>query len=176
MSANINKHVARLHRFLPFSSAHDQIYEEYQTGEDNLDLATVAIDYAIAAIKSGAKCVILTGDAGHGKTHMCRRLLEKGLLGYNPNQARQILQTSCDGNVAIPAAEGYQATSLRIHKDLSEVNPPSQAAKLFEDVIQKPDECLIVCANEGRLRAIINSSGSGKACTAVRKLIQDSFQ
>ena len=175
MPANINSHVARLHRFLPFSSAHDQIYEEYQTGEDNLDLATVAIDYAITAIKSGAKCVILTGDAGHGKTHMCRRLLEKGLLGYNPDQARQILQTSCDANVAIPANEGYQATSLRIHKDLSEVNPPSQAAKLFEEAIQKPDECLIVCANEGRLRAIINSSGAGNACTAVNKLIQDSF-
>lgn len=176
MPANINSHVARLHRFLPFSSAHDQIYEEYQTGEDNLDLATVAIDYAISAIRSGAKCVILTGDAGHGKTHMCRRLLEKGLLGYNPDQARQILQTSCDANVAIPAAEGYQATALRIHKDLSEVHPPSQAAKLFEEAIQKPDECLIVCANEGRLRAIINSSGAGEACNAVSKLIQDSFQ
>ena len=176
MPANINSHVARLHRFLPFSSAHDQIYEEYQTGEDNLDLATVAIDYAITAIRNGAKCVILTGDAGHGKTHMCRRLLEKALLGYNPDQARQILQKSCDATVAIPANEGYKATSLRIHKDLSEVNPPSQAAKLFEEAIQKPDECLIVCANEGRLRAIINSSGAGKACTAVSKLIQDSFQ
>lgn len=176
MPANINSHVARLHRFLPFSSAHDQIYEEYQTGEDNLDLATIAIDYAIAAIRNGAKCVILTGDAGHGKTHMCRRLLEKGLLGYEPDQARKLLQTSCDAQTAIPPADGKSEVSLRIHKDLSEVQPPSRAAKLFEDAINKPDECLIVCANEGRLRAIINSSGAGDACKSVNNVIQDSFQ
>jgi hypothetical protein len=176
MPANINIHIARLHRFLPFSSAHDQIYEEYQTGEDNLDLNTIAIDYAIDAIRNGAKCVILTGDAGHGKTHMCRRLLEKGLLGYDSEQARKLLQTNCDAQAAIPPADGKQATSLRIHKDLSEVQPPSQAAKLFEDAINKPGECLIVCANEGRLRAIINSIGAGKACHSVNNVIQESFQ
>lgn len=176
MPANINSHVARLHRFLPFSSAHDQIYEEYQTGEDNLDLATVAIDYAIDAIRNGAKCVILTGDAGHGKTHMCRRLLEKGLLGYEPDQARKILQESCDAKSVIQPAEGYQEPALRIHKDLSEVQPPSQAAILFENTLDKEDECLIVCANEGRLRAIINSGGASTACQAVNTLLQESFQ
>jgi hypothetical protein len=176
MAANINSHVARLHRFLPFSSAHDQIYEEYQTGEDNLDLATVAIDYATNAIRNGAKCVILTGDAGHGKTHMCRRLLEKSLLGYDAEQARNLLQSSCDAQSAIPPADGKKGKSLRIHKDLSEIQPPSKAAKLFEDAINKPDECLIVCANEGRLRAIINSTGASTACESVNKVIQDSFQ
>ena len=176
MSVNINTHVARLHRFLPFSSAHDQIYEEYQTGEDNLDLATVAIDHAIEAIKAGAKCVILTGDAGHGKTHMCRRLLEQPLLGYAPDEARKILQNNCDAKSAIPPADGGQTVSLRIHKDLSEVNPPSQAAKLIEESIDRPDESLIVCANEGRLRAIINSDGAGLACKAVSDLIQESFK
>ena len=176
MPANINSHVARLHRFLPFSSAHDQIYEEYQTGEDNLDLGTVAINHAIEAIRSGAKCVILTGDAGHGKTHMCRRLLEKSLLGYQPEEARKILQSSCDAKSSIPPAEGYQSVSLRIHKDLSEVQPPSQAAILFEDAMERTDESLIVCANEGRLRAIINSDGAGAACKSVSDLIQESFQ
>lgn len=176
MAAVINSHVTRLLRFLPFSSAHDQIYEEFQTGEDNLDLATVAIDYAIEAIRNGAKCVILTGDAGHGKTHMCRRLLEKGLLGYNAEQARKLLQTSCDAQFAIQPADGFKAPPLRIHKDLSEVQPPSKAAKLFEDAINNPDECLIVCANEGRLRAIVNSSGAGDSCHAVNNVLQDSFQ
>jgi hypothetical protein len=173
---NINTHVARLHRFLPFSSAHDQIYEEYQTGEDNLDLATIAIDHAIDAIKAGAKCVILTGDAGHGKTHMCRRLLEQPLLGYPPDEARKILQKNCDARSSIPPTEGVQTVSLRIHKDLSEVNPPSQAAKLIEESIDRPDESLIVCANEGRLRAIINSDGAGLACKAVSDLLQESFK
>jgi len=176
MPANINSHVARLHRFLPFSAAHDQIYEEYQTGEDNLDLATVAIDYAIEAIRNGAKCLILTGDAGHGKTHMCRRLLEKGLLGYEPDLARKILQNKCDAKSVIKPAEGFRAPALRIHKDLSEVHPPSQAAKLFEQSLYNEGECLIVCANEGRLRAIINSEAASTACHAVNALLQESFQ
>lgn len=175
MPVNINSHVARLHRFLPFSSAHDQIYEEYQTGEDNLDLDTVAIDHAIEAIKAGAKCVILTGDAGHGKTHMCRRLLEK-LLDYVAQDARKILQNDCNAKSVIPPAEGVLNVSLRIHKDLSEVNPPSHAARLIEDSIDLPGESLIVCANEGRLRAIINSKGAGAACNAVSSLIQESFK
>ena len=150
MPANINSHVARLHRFLPFSSAHDQIYEEYQTGEDNLDLATVAIFHAIEAIRANAKCVILTGDAGHGKTHMCRRLLEKELLGYTPEEARKILQGSCDAKSPIPPAKGVESVSVRIHKDLSEIQPPSKAAILFEEALDRDNECLVVCANEGR--------------------------
>ncbi len=120
--------------------------------------------------------MILTGDAGHGKTHMCRRFLEKNLLGYEPDQARKILQDNCDAKSVIQPAEGYQEPALRIHKDLSEVQPPSKAAILFENAIDAADECLIVCANEGRLRAIINSEGASTACQAVNTLLQESFQ
>ena len=127
MPASTNSHVVRLHRFLPFSAAHDQIYEEYQTGEDNLDLETVAISYAVNAIRSGARCVILTGDAGHGKTHMCRRLLEGELLGYSGDQARKYLQESCDGTTVIPPENGSHFPALRIHKDLSEIQPPLES-------------------------------------------------
>ena len=176
MPAVINNHVARLHRFLPFSAAHDQIYEEYQTGEDDLDLATIAIDYAIQAIKAGAELVILTGDAGHGKTHMCRRLLENGLLGHSSEKARKYLLESCDGSVSIPAASGINSVALRIHKDLSEVQPPSKAAQILEKASNQNNESLVVCANEGRLRAIINSDGAGEVCKSITGLIQDSFQ
>lgn len=176
MPGNINNHVARLHRFLPFSAAHDQIYEEYQTGEDNLDLATVAISYAAEAIKAGARLVILTGDAGHGKTHMCRRLIGAGLLGHNSERARQYLLESCDGDSTIPPAAGVDCVPLRIHKDLSEIQPPSRAANLFEAAGARNDEALVVCANEGRLRAIINSEGAGSVCHAIIGLLKDSFE
>lgn len=176
MPANTNTHVVRLHRFLPFSSAHDQIYEEYQTGEDNLDLETVAIAYAAKAIRSGAKCVILTGDAGHGKTHMCRRLLEGDLLGYGPDQARKHLQESCSGNKAIPSCSGSIPHSLRIHKDLSEIQPPARAASFLEEMAARKDESLVVCANEGRLRAIISSEGAGPVCEEIGTLFRQSFK
>ena len=173
--ANSNSHVARLHRFLPFSSAHDQIYEEYQTGEDNLDLRTVAISYAAEAIKAGARCVVFTGDAGHGKTHMCRRLIESALLGYDSEAARRHLLTSCDGSRAIPPFDGA-GPKLRIHKDLSEIQPPRRAAEFLEQNGRSDGETLIVCANEGRLRAIISSEGAGPICESIGALFHESFQ
>lgn len=175
MAANINSHVARLHRFLPFSSSHDQIYEEYQTGEDNLDLETVAISYAASAVRAGARCVILTGDAGHGKTHMCRRLLEDALLGYDGESARRHLMESCDGSVAIGPSDDTAGPRLRIHKDLSEMKPPSRAARFLEEAGLREDESLVVCANEGRLRAIISSEGAGPVCAQIGELFRDSF-
>lgn len=173
---NSNNHVARLHRFLPFSAAHDQIYEEYQTGEDNLDLKTVAISYAAEAVKAGAQCVIFTGDAGHGKTHMCRRLIEDELLGYNEEVARKLLLSNCDGGQAIPPSDGSPTPRLRIHKDLSEIQPPRRAAEFLEQNGRRDGETLIVCANEGRLRAIISSDGAGPVCRSIATLFHDSFQ
>ena len=72
MSEKINKHVSRLNRFLPFSAEHDQIYEEYQQSDDSLSIQTAALKYLQRAVGDGAKIVILTGDAGHGKTYLCR--------------------------------------------------------------------------------------------------------
>lgn len=176
MPANINSHVVRLHRFLPFSAAHDQIYEEYQTGEDNLDLETVALKYTATAIKAGAQCIVLTGDAGHGKTHMCRRLLEDSLLGYQPDIARQYLLDKCDGGEAISPAGNHAGARLRIHKDLSEMQPPSKAAGLLEASATRTGETLVVCANEGRLRAITSSDAAGAVCRKIGELFHASFQ
>lgn len=176
MHGNTNSHVVRLHRFLPFSAAHDQIYEEYQTGEDNLDLDTVALRYAAAAIKAGARCVIFTGDAGHGKTHMCRRLIEDGLLKHSSDVARRFLLESCDASTPIPPAFEVDSVPLRIHKDLSEIQPPSNAARLLDESGNRSDEALVVCANEGRLRAIISSNSAGAVCRSISELFQASFE
>lgn len=169
----INSHVSRLNRFLPFSAAHEQIFEEYQTGEDGLDLTTVALDYAVRALRANAKCIVLTGDAGHGKTHMCRRLLEE-VLGYPADQARRLLITECDGNTVIPAFNAINSIRLRIHKDFSEPSPASAAA-LLEGSALRSDETLVVCANEGRLRAILNCASAAAVCAQIRSLFQQSF-
>lgn len=174
--ANNNSHVARLHRFLPFSSAHDQIYEEYQAGEDKLDLETVAISYAAEAVRAGAQCVVFTGDAGHGKTHMCRRLIEDALLGYDSEAAREHLLSKCNGSYAIPPSDGSPGPNLRIHKDLSEIKPPHRAAEFLEQNGRRDGETLVVCANEGRLRAIISSEGAGPVCQSIAILFANSFQ
>lgn len=174
IAPRINSHVIRLNRYLPFSAAHDQIYEEYQTGEDSLDLDTVALEYATAALKAGATCIVLTGDAGHGKTHLCRRLLED-YLGHDRQASRQLLIEKCDGSEAIPPApSAAESRALRIHKDFSEV-APSVAARVLEQSSGRSGEALVVCANEGRLRAIINSDEAGEVSGQISLLFQRSF-
>ncbi len=169
----VNNHVSRLNRYLPFSAAHEQIYEEYQTGDDGLDLLTVALDYSQRAVASGARCIVLTGDAGHGKTHLCRRLIEL-VLGYDVPKSRELLKSRCDADQPIEHSSDRSHPKLRIHKDFSELDVP-RAAELLENSAGLVDEILIVCANEGRLRAIVHSSGAGLVCKDIVSLFERSF-
>ena len=95
-----NSHVDRLHRYLPFSPIMDQVFEEYTSSADSLNLETKAHDYLLTSVRSKARLVILTGDAGHGKTHLCRRLIENH-LGYSEQDARRLINSNCNGKVKI---------------------------------------------------------------------------
>lgn len=162
MPENNNPHVARMVRYLPFDPSHDQIYEEYQVARDSLNLDTVAYDYVLKAAKSGAHLIILTGDAGHGKTHLCRRIIQS-LLGYDESEARKLINESCDGRQILRPKESTQSVrALRIFKDFSEFSP-GIAAKLVDDS-NKDDAVTIICANEGRLRAVLATKNAGDYC------------
>lgn len=171
-SPRVNFHVQRLNRFLPFSAAHEQIYEEYQD-DDSLSLQTVALDYVQKAIEAGARCIVLTGDAGHGKTHLCRRLIEN-VLGYSSREARELLRSRCDGFSSVPPSAGRSGPVLRIHKDFSELSH-EHAAALLEGTAIREDETLVVCANEGRLRAVIGNSAAGAVCRRIAEQFRNSF-
>jgi hypothetical protein len=169
-----NKHVDRLHRYLPFSPIMDQIFEEYTSSADSLNLDTKAHDYLLTAVKSGARLVILTGDAGHGKTHLCRRLIEHH-LGYSEEDARGLINSNCDGTGSILHADGDPtATPLKIYKDISEPSI-SLAAIEIEKVVSSKDEVTIICANEGRLRAVLESSNAGSVCAKLLTNFSESF-
>lgn len=168
-----NGHVARMNRYLPFSVSHDQIYEEYQSDEDGLSLETEALKYILRALEAGAQCIVLTGDAGHGKTHLCRKLLGD-YLGYDVAESRALLLSVCDGSSEIRPKGLDTRTSLRIHKDFSEIDPES-AAGFIEEYGNSSGESLILCANEGRLRAIINSRSAGDVCSMLKTLFQQTF-
>jgi hypothetical protein len=170
MAKEINAHVDRLHRYLPFSPSHDQIYEEYQSTDDALNLKTEALDYLEGAISSGAKLMILTGDAGHGKTHLCRRLLEKH-FGYSQEEARQKINELCDGSARI--GENTGRIPLRIYKDFSEMTVGVASEQI--ELEANSDTVTIICANEGRLRAVLEY---GKGLPGSQNLLErfkDSF-
>ena len=175
LEPKVNSHVTRLNRHLPFSPAHDQIYEEYQTDNDSLDFKTEALDYLMKAINSGAKIIVLTGDAGHGKTHLCRRVLTEH-LNYTTQDSRALLHTSCDGSVEIqPLDSSTSKPSLRIHKDFSEFSI-EHAVSFIEKTSCHPDSVTIICANEGRLRAVITQPSSGAICKKIQNTFQESFR
>lgn len=160
-------------RFLPFDPAHDQIYEEYQLAKDSLNLDTVAYDYVIRAVEVGADIVVLTGDAGHGKTHLCRRVIEQ-FLGYDEEEARRLINQSCDGRQILrPGTEGDQERALRIFKDFSEYSPEI-AAGLVEET-KEGRAVTIICANEGRLRAVLSSTSAGQRCRDLLSSFETSF-
>jgi hypothetical protein len=165
-----NTHVERLNRYLPFSPSHDQIYEEYQKSADSMDLDTVALRYVENAVTAGAGIILLTGDAGHGKTHLCRRLIQSA-LGYDQSEARTIINTLCDGSAALGHRDDSEgAPRLRIHKDFSE-SPLPIAAKWIEQIAPVPGETIVICANEGRLRAVLECDEAGARCAELLKAL-----
>lgn len=177
----INTHIEKLHRFLPFSPIMEQIYEEYSHTKDSIDLETVALRYLLKIVRlKKTKMVILTGDAGHGKTHLCRRLLEAhlndGSSKDKKSEALELINTSCDGNVSIePSAENQGVKSLRVYKDFSEFS-----VELASDYIEKAGknekDLTVICANEGRLRAVLEASNAAGYCKRVANDFKLSFQ
>ena len=175
LSENKNPHVYRLHRFLPFSPVMDQIFEEYTATKDSLNLATRALNYLLEALQKNARLIILTGDAGHGKTHLCRRLLQDH-LSYTEDEARQLINDSCDGSRLIPHRDGNKSkTSLRIYKDFSEF-AVSLAANEIEKTASRDSEVCLICANEGRLRAVMECSSAGDVCSRLLQEFKKSFE
>lgn len=172
MPLKINSHVTRLNRYLPFSVAHDQIYDEYQIDDSAIALNTVAYEYMVKALHAGAKCIILTGDAGHGKTHLCRKIL-KEYLGHSFEETSKLLLHKCDGSYVITGASG-DVPGLRIHKDFSEIEI-DQAARFLEEHGSDAATPLIICANEGRLRAIVSSASAREVCKRIQESFSESF-
>lgn len=181
MANKINKTVESLHGFLPFDPTHEQIYEEYRDGEEHregeesLDLETSALSYLLEALQSQPRLLVLTGDAGHGKTHLCRRLLEVH-LGYDRDRARELLAHRCRGQQlnGAPGTDKEGMFPLQIYKDLSELSVDA-GAQALELAIRQP-ATTIICVNEGRLRAVLASSQAGPGCHELREAFRESFE
>ena len=173
----INNHVTRMNRHMPFSPKHDQIYEEYKNDTNTLDIKTKALSYLLKAVASGAKLIILTGDAGHGKTHLCRRLIQE-YLGYTkPDEARKILLEQCDGKHKIPPVSTLDnRSSLIIHKDFSELEVPNAARYLDSLSLDEDLAVTVICANEGRLRAVLASSKKSMISDEIYNVFNKSFE
>lgn len=174
MPQKTNLHVDRMARYLPFDPSHDQIYEEYQVSKDSLNLETAAFEYVRESIAAGAKVVVLTGDAGHGKTNLCRRILES-ILGYDEDTARRLIKDKCNGDHSIHVATDPESQlKLRIFKDFSEFTP-SIGASLIESTLVG-DDVYIICANEGQLRVVLSAEEAGEHSRNILESFESTFE
>jgi hypothetical protein len=169
----VNPHVERLHRYLPFDPLHDQIYEENRRPGESLEIETRALEYLDDVVsRPETRLVILTGDAGHGKTHLCSRVI-RGHLGYDGETTRETIRERCDGQALEPASGVPSARKLRIFKDFSE--PTVEAARRSLAAAMVDDDSVrIICVNEGRLRAILSSVDP--KLVQLRRAFSDSFK
>lgn len=151
----INDHVSRLVRHLPLGANSKELYEEQRDATDRgQSIATRAHQFVRELLdEPTTRLIVLTGDAGHGKTHLCRKLLVE-LCGMTAEAALDALRRDTRGETPFPRVG--PGRPIRMVKDLSEIEPPETAATMLARLEADPDSVGVVCANEGRLRAIID--------------------
>lgn len=148
-----NEHVERLSQYLPFHPSFAQLYAEYVDTRQSDQLVTKAYGFVANAIaRPETRLVVLTGDPGHGKTHLCGQLIK--YLSPETDDIRKLLKERGDGSA--PVARAPSGSELRVIKDLSEL-PPEIGAERLAEALAAENRVTVVCANEGRLRRVVSS-------------------
>jgi hypothetical protein len=182
MPLEVNKHVQRIRRYQPFDVDTSEMIYELQADWTQSLFPVVTLSYLRDAIeRPKAKTIVLTGDAGHGKTSLCASLLFE-LQDSNetipPEVVRKTVfrEMSEAGDASRPAGRTRSGRPLYILRDLSELSPQAGARKLVE-LLDPPDGGVaIICANEGQLRKCVaeddnsDKGGTGRANIVVRTL------
>ncbi|MET9587662.1 hypothetical protein ABZY10_32140 [Streptomyces sp. NPDC006539] len=180
MPLEVNKHVQRIRRYQPFVvDSSEMIYERADSAQSLFPVVT--LDYLLEAIeRPTTKTIVLTGDAGHGKTSLCASLLAKleaGAEANSPEVRKAVMGKLSEGREAIrPISRTRTGRPLYILRDLSDFSPQAGAHKLVE-LLDPPDEGVaIICANEGQLRKCVaeddnpGNGGTGGAKVLVTTL------
>lgn len=177
MSFKVNSHVTRLTKFLPFGPGISEIITELQKEAQKLNITTRAIEFIQEIIVHRPKAVLLTGNAGHGKTYICEQLL-KGYAGLSAEEAKASLRDASLRTDGLKVDRGGSPHTLRIHKDLSEVGIPGGAEYLLEALTSSDGSTAVICVNEGRLRAVLSeaSSHDADAANTLRTALDDCIE
>lgn len=148
----INSHVTRLGRYVPLDAGADQLVHEHVDVREATDIETAADDSLVEGVSStDTRLVLLTGDAGHGKTRLCCRLLER--LGIGRLEAAEAVREHGLGTSDL--AELPDGRGLRVIKDVSDFDPAG-GAEVIISALDAANRVTVVCVNEGRLRDIVS--------------------
>ena len=150
MQPQVSEHVEMLNAMQPFDAGFSQIY--FESSSATIRLQTRAAEALRSHIGDPeVRLVVLTGDAGHGKTYMCADLLMSA-LGYDIDHARIVLNDKGYGDA--PVGVLPDGRELYVVKDLSEL-PTTKTPVVLATALAANDRFTVVCANEGRLRSAI---------------------
>ncbi|MEV6213602.1 hypothetical protein [Nocardia sp. NPDC051833] len=183
MPLEVNKHVQRIRRYQPFDVDTSEMIYELQADWTQSLFPVVTLDYLLKAIeRPTTKTIVLTGDAGHGKTSLCASLLtalRNDAETVTPEVRKAVFRELSEaGNASRPIGQTHSGRPLYIIKDLSELSVQAGARKLVE-LLDPPDEGVaIICANEGQLRKCVaeddnlDKGGTGRAKILVTTLAE----
>ena len=149
-----NPHVTRLGAYQPFNGQSAKLYAEYNKTEKSDHLQTQALRFVQNQLTATqVQLVVLTGDAGHGKTHLCGQLIS-GLdeTITDPTKHLQAYGSGKQRTLVLP-----DGRDLFVVKDLSELDDET-GVELLEASLSSPDRFTLVCANEGKLRKVLGKS------------------
>lgn len=131
-------------------SDYTKIFDEY-TEEIKYDVESKINETIINIMKNEPKSIIITGNAGDGKTRICRNVYEnltgKKLEKWNSTGIEKIK---------------VNGKKFRIIKDFSELNDNAIKKELLrlQEAIKKENEYYLIAANEGKLTySLINNEG-----------------
>ncbi|MBU3063140.1 hypothetical protein KO481_16590 [Nocardia sp. NEAU-G5] len=160
MPLEVNKHVQRIRRYQPFDVDTSEMIYELQADWTQSLFPVVTLTYLLEAIeRPTTKTIVLTGDAGHGKTSLCASVLTELQIdaeSVTPDVRKAVFRELSEaGNASRPVGRTRSGRPLYIIRDLSELSVSAGAHKLVE-LLDPPDGGVaIICANEGQLRKCV---------------------
>lgn len=183
MPLEVNKHVQRIRRYQPFDVDTSEMIYELQADWTQSLFPVVTLDYLLKAIeRPTTKTIVLTGDAGHGKTSLCASLLTSLRTDsetVTPEVRKAVFRELSEaGNASRPIGRTRNGRPLYILRDLSELSVQAGAHKLVELLAPQDEGVAIICANEGQLRKCVaeddnfEKGGTGRARILVTTLAE----
>ena len=164
----VNGHVEKLHKYQPFDADSGDLVFEQQSTYDQPMFKVETRGFLERLVKGSAiRLIVLTGDAGHGKTSLCAALLED--LGASPAQAALSVEEYGLAGES-PAGQTSAGRPIYIIKDLSEFKPEVGATHLNRLLQPQGNGIAVVCANEGQLRSCVAADTTEESRVIVETL------
>ncbi|MBM7505913.1 hypothetical protein ACFPER_02270 [Agromyces aurantiacus] len=157
-----------MHRYQPFDADSADLVFERQTDHNQPTFRVSTRDFLLAVVElPETRTIVLTGDAGHGKTSLCASLLED--LGASKTAAAAAVERA--GKDAQEAVGSTKAgRPIYMLKDLSDFDARVGAQYLIDLLSPPQGGVAVICANEGQLRRCVSEDRSGRAQVMVETL------